>query len=134
MTEYFDRFEEDNGTNIHHRDRALLTSLTRNTLFCKSCFLPVHEKHYQRDLTSPFVALLDFLSTLLFPLALLPMLFILPVLMAYEYAINWAGDGGGVHDKGDKKDAGRQHSNTLTNTKSNIALLGTLDDDISYQE
>merc|ERR1711994_87782 len=56
MAEYMDRYEKKNLTKIHHHDRAKLTQLTSNTLFCRYCFQPIDETHYQSQLTSPFMA------------------------------------------------------------------------------
>merc|ERR1712228_693807 len=79
-------------TKINHNDRAKLTRLTSNTLFCRSCFAPIHEEKYNDELTSPFVALTDIISALLLPIALIPLLFILPILIMYEIFYRWAHD------------------------------------------
>ena len=114
MAEYMERYEDANLTKIHHRDRAKLTQLTRNTLFCRYCFQvcinfypafnmscgtkcililqPIHEKHYSTQLISPFMALTDGLSAFLLPIGLIPLVFILPILMIYEGVVHWARD------------------------------------------
>ena len=92
MAEYMERYEDANLTKIHHRDRAKLTQLTSNTLFCRYCFQPIHEKHYVNQLTSPFMALTDLLSAVVLPIGLIPLVFILPILMIYEGVVHWARD------------------------------------------
>lgn len=88
MAEYMKIYERKNLTKITFHDRAKLTQLTKNTLFCKSCYMPVDETHYRDELTSPFVALVDIISACFFPLGLIPLLLFLPFLIVYGLVVN----------------------------------------------
>lgn len=49
ITEYMEKYEKKNLTKINYNDRARLTQLTSNTLFCRYCYQPIHEVHYQNE-------------------------------------------------------------------------------------
>merc|ERR1719242_1755859 len=89
MAEYMRKYEEKNLVKINHHDRTKLTRLTSNTLFCRSCFAPINENNYEDELTSPFVALTDIISALLLPIALSPLLLILPILIIIFELFYW---------------------------------------------
>ena len=71
MLEFFILFERN------------LAALSINDICNAMCF---------DQLTSPFMALTDFLSALWLPLGLVPLIFILPILILYELLVGWARD------------------------------------------
>merc|ERR1712228_1139835 len=92
ITDFMDRCEKANLTKINHHDRDKLIRLTSNTLFCRSCFLPIHERHYHNELVTPFVALTEIVSACFLPIAMIPLLLISPVLILYELIVRWISD------------------------------------------
>merc|ERR1712129_50814 len=68
MSDYLERYEDHNRRQIESKDKQLLKRLTPNTLFCSSCFKPLLIDDFERELISPYVALLEYVSALTFVL------------------------------------------------------------------
>jgi len=124
VTKYIDLYEQAHGTRIHQRDRDTLSSLTKNVVICTNSFRPVHTKNYMDDLVHPFIPLLDYISTLLFPLTLLPILFISSMMAVYECIVNRAAK---AHDTQSKE-------SWMAMRRSNIELMGTVHEEDSFSE
>ena len=81
MTEF-----EKYGDKFDTNDQALLKQLTSTeTLFCEFCNRPISSsrQHLNKELTTPYAALLDCISALLFvllPIAWIPLLMVLSIL------------------------------------------------------
>lgn len=92
MADYMEIYQRVNVIEINHRDQAKLNQMTNRTLFCNSCFQPFPLKNYHKELTNPFLALVDFVSAMFIPIGLIPMLFVMPILIVYENVVKWTND------------------------------------------
>mmetsp|Transcript_24909 Transcript_24909/g.39565 ORF Transcript_24909/g.39565 Transcript_24909/m.39565 type:complete len:121 (-) Transcript_24909:149-511(-) len=83
MAQYFDQYEAIAKTKIELKDAQLLKRLTTDTLFCEYCYRPFSKTDIHRELTTPYIALLDYISAITFvviPVAWLPLVVIFSVL------------------------------------------------------
>ena len=95
MSTYFGHYEEHHKRSITRQDRVTLNKLTAKTLFCPSCyqaFLNTNEEELEKELVTPIVPLVDFVSVITFviiPIAWIPLIFITGIGAAYDYIIKW---------------------------------------------
>ena len=82
MSTYFGIYEEHKKSSITRQDRITLTRLTSKTLFCSKCyqaFLISDPEELEKELVTPIVPLLDFVSSItfvIFPIAWIPLIII----------------------------------------------------------
>eukprot|EP01084_Bolivina_argentea_P150325 262530_1 len=91
MLNYLDRYEKTQKYKVETNDKKLLKALTKDTLFCECCFKPFLQEHYRDELASPFTALLDILSAIMFvvfPISLIPLLILFGVMALVDYAFD----------------------------------------------
>eukprot|EP01084_Bolivina_argentea_P150327 262534_1 len=91
MIEYLDRFERKRKQKIEINDKKLLKALTKDTLFCQHCFKPFLKESFEHELASPYTALLDILSAIMFvvfPIALIPLLIFFGVMALMDYVFD----------------------------------------------
>ena len=82
IDEYIDEYEEKK-TRINSDDKAVLKQLISKSLLCRKCYRPLKEN----QLTTPFDALLDFSSAIVFvvfPIAYFPLVLLFGVLAIKE--------------------------------------------------
>ena len=66
MSEYCEKYEQSRHQKIEAKYRELLKRLTPSVLFCKFCHRPFTEDDIEYELTTPYMALLDYISALVF--------------------------------------------------------------------
>ena len=89
MSQYCERFETKHRQKIEIKDKQLLKQLTANTLFCEFCYRPfLKDKAVEEELTTPYVALLDYISAITFvliPIAWLPLIVLFTIFSFIDY-------------------------------------------------
>eukprot|EP01083_Nonionella_stella_P219995 787529_1 len=92
MSTYCEKYETNRKHKIESKDKQLLKRLTRNNvLFCEFCYRPIllsSKKRTLSQLTTPYVALLNYTSAILFvvfPVAWIPLLLLFFILSIPEW-------------------------------------------------
>lgn len=86
LNQYAEEYEKYHKFALDPQDTVLLKHLTVDTLFCKHCFRPFDPKHVENSLLTPFWALSEVLSILLFPFTVwLPLLLVYFMVMFFEW-------------------------------------------------
>merc|ERR1712130_851706 len=88
MSQYCERYENKRRQNIETKDKQLLKQLTVNTLFCEFCYRPFLKDKVHEELTTPYVALLDYISAIIFvifPIAWIPLILLFSILAAKDW-------------------------------------------------
>ena len=98
-SQYIERYEQKRRQRIESKDKQLLKQLTSNTRFCKYCYQPFScdDEHIRRELTTPYMALLDLMSAIIFviiPIIWIPLILLFCILAGWDYCVGRAnGDG-----------------------------------------
>ena len=91
MSKYCDRYELKRRQKIEIKDKQLLIQLTPNTLFCKYCyrpFVPDDNDDMYNQLTTPYMALLDYISAVCFvaiPIVWIPLILLFGILAVIKW-------------------------------------------------
>ena len=88
MNVYLERYEIGKRQQIEKKDKKLLKQLATNTLFCEYCYRPFLKGKVKDELVTPYEALIDLISALLFiviPVAWIPLVLIFTCLAAKDF-------------------------------------------------
>eukprot|EP01084_Bolivina_argentea_P174522 302309_1 len=65
MSKYIDSYESKHN-EINETDKSVVKTLTRDTLFCEKCYRHLDKKRIDKQLVTPWPALLDYSSVMIF--------------------------------------------------------------------
>eukprot|EP01084_Bolivina_argentea_P174525 302312_1 len=65
MSKYIDQYESKHN-EINETDKSVVKTLTRDTLFCEKCYRHLDKKRIDKQLVTPWPALLDYSSVMIF--------------------------------------------------------------------
>eukprot|EP01084_Bolivina_argentea_P081002 146701_1 len=88
MNQYLELYEQSARRQVKAADRRLFNQLTTNTLFCEYCYRPFSTKNIEKELTTPYIALLDIISALTFvfiPITWIPLILLFSIFAIKDY-------------------------------------------------
>ena len=94
ISEYCQRYEKKRKQKIEAKDKQLLKQLAPSTLFCEWCFRPFVEENVYDELTTPYLAALDYISAVLFvavPIVWIPLILLFTFAAFMEWLLSQCG-------------------------------------------
>ncbi len=82
MEKYLNRHEKHKKQKLKTSVKRVLKQLTSNVLFCECCYRSFSKDNIRNELTTPYIALLDIISAILFvliPIAWIPLILIFSI-------------------------------------------------------